>query len=104
MAGSRKRTKYRKQSKTVIVGILLATLLFCGLLFYRTKVLQARDSRYGAKETELQSQIEQEKKTSEELSERETYVQTKKYIEEVAKTKLGLVNPGETLLKPNEEE
>lgn len=104
MAGNIKGKKYRKQSKTVILGILLVTLLFCGLLFYKTKTLQARDSRYGARETELQGQIEEEKKRAEELKEREAYVQTKKYIEEIAKTKLGLVNPGETLLRPNEEE
>lgn len=102
MAGIRGRSKYRKQSKTVIVGILLVTFLFCGILFYRTKALQVRDSRYGARETELQSQIEQEQKKSEELKEREAYVQTKKYIEEIAKSKLGLVNPGEILLRPNE--
>ena len=28
------------------------------------------------------------------------YVQTKQYIEEIAKQKLGLVNPDEILLKP----
>ena len=104
MTAGRGRTKYRKQSKTVIAGILLVTLLFCGLLFYRTKALQARDSRYGVKEAELQEQIEEERRKAGELEEREAYVQTKKYIEEIAKSKLGLVNPGETLLKPNEEE
>ena len=86
------------------MGILLVTILFCGLLFYNTKTLQARERRYEARETELRSQIEQESKRSEELQEKETYMQTKKYIEEVAKSKLGLVNPGETLLRPNEEE
>ncbi|MCI9068844.1 MAG: septum formation initiator [Lachnospiraceae bacterium] len=104
MAGNRERKRYRKQSKTVIMGILLVTFLFCGILFYKTKALQVRDSRYGTRETELQEEIEQEKKRSQELEEREAYVQTKKYIEEIAKTKLGLVNPGETLLRPNEEE
>ena len=104
MAAGRGRIRYRKQSRAVIAGILLVTLLFCGLLFYRTKALQVRNSRYEARETELQGQIEQERKRSEELEEREIYVQTKKYIEEIAKTKRGLVNPGETLLKPNEEE
>ena len=35
-----------------------------------------------------------------ELEEYRIYVQTKQYIEEVAKQKLGLVNPDEILLKP----
>lgn len=100
----RERKQYRKQRKTVVMGILLVTVLFCGILFYRTKLLQAKDSRYSTKETELHSQIEGEKKRAKELEEQEAYMQTKKYIEEIAKTKLGLVKPGETLLRPNEEE
>lgn len=103
MAGGREKKEYRRQSKTVVLGILLVTFLFCGVLFYRTKTLQAKENRYGARETELQGQIEEERKKAEELEEREIYMQTKKYIEEIAKTKLGLVNPGETLLKPKEE-
>ncbi len=103
MAGSREKKRYRRQSKTVVMGILLVTLLFCGILFYKTKTLQARDGRYAEKESKLEGQIEEEKKTAEKLEEQELYMQTKKYIEEIAKTKLGLVNPGETLMKPKEE-
>lgn len=78
--------------------------LLGGVVIYQTKVLQAKDDRYAAREAELQNQIESEQQKSEELKEQEIYVQTKKYIEEIAKTKLGLVKPGETLLKPNSDE
>ena len=37
----------------------------------------------------------------EQLEEERVYVQTKQYIEKVAKEKLGLVNPDEILLKPS---
>lgn len=73
-------------------------------MLYKTSVLKKKDDRYAAREANLQSQIESEEQRAEELEEQEIYVQTKKYIEEVAKTKLGLVKPGETLLKPNSEE
>ena len=46
--------------------------------------------------------MEEESQRKTELEEREIYVQTKQYIEEVAKEKLGLVSPGEILLKPIE--
>ena len=46
------------------------------------------------------SQVENEQKRAAELEERRVYVQTKQYIEEVAKQKLGLVKPDEILLKP----
>ena len=50
------------------------------------------------KDKELEYQIR------EELEEYRIYVQTKQYIEEVAKQKLGLVNPDEILLKPKKKE
>ena len=48
----------------------------------------------------LQRLYDQEVSRAEELKEYEVYVQTKQYIEEVAKQKLGLVKPDEILLKP----
>ena len=47
----------------------------------------------------LESQIEAEEKKSEELEEYSKYVQTKKYAEEVAKEKLGLVYEDEIIFK-----
>ena len=55
---------------------------------------------YQAKEESLTRQVENEQKRAAELEERRVYVQTKQYIEEVAKQKLGLVKPDEILLKP----
>ena len=47
-------------------------------------------------------QKEEEEKRTAELQEYKIYVKTKQYAEEVAKEKLGLVNPDEILLKPTE--
>ena len=55
---------------------------------------------YQAKEESLTRQVENEKKRAAELEEYRVYVQTKQYVEEVAKQKLGLVKPDEILLKP----
>ena len=44
---------------------------------------------------------EEEKRTGE-LQEYKIYVKTKQYAEEVAKERLGLVNPDEILLKPTQ--
>ena len=52
------------------------------------------------REDALVRQLEQEKTRADELEEYRVYVQTKQYIEEVAKQKLGLVKPDEILLKP----
>ena len=51
----------------------------------------------------LQAQLDQEKERAEDLEEYKVYVKTKQYAEEVAKERLGLVNPDEILLKPEDE-
>ena len=55
-----------------------------------------------ARERVLQEQIDAEKARTEEIEEYRKYTQTKKYVEEVAKDKLGLVNEGEIIYKPDE--
>lgn len=63
--------------------------------------MKRRELEYQVKEEVLQKQVEREKSRANELEEYRVYVQTKQYIEEVAKQKLGLVKPDEILLKPN---
>jgi cell division protein FtsB len=48
---------------------------------------------------ELNADIEAEKERTEEIEEYRKYMQTKKYIEEMAKEKLGLVYENEILIK-----
>ena len=43
-------------------------------------------------------------KRSEELEDQRAYMQTVRYIEEIARKVLGLVYPDETILRPEEEE
>ena len=56
---------------------------------------------YQIREENLEVQKQKELERKADLEERKVYVQTKQYIEEVAKEKLGLVNPDEILLKPS---
>ena len=52
-----------------------------------------------AKEEALQQEIALEEARTEEIQEYEKYTQTKKFVEEVAKDKLGLVYEGEIIFK-----
>ncbi len=45
------------------------------------------------------SQLEAERERTEDIEEYRTYTQTKRYVEEIAKDKLGLVYDGEILFK-----
>lgn len=61
--------------------------------------LRQKQAKYIAREQELQQQIDAENARTEELKELETYTKTKKYAEEVAKDKLGLVYDNEIIFK-----
>ena len=48
----------------------------------------------------LEGQIKEEEQRTKDLEALEKYMQTKKYMEDVAKNKLGLVYPDEILIEP----
>ena len=52
-----------------------------------------------ASEEALMQEIAAEEARAEEIAEYEKYTQTKKYVEEIAKEKLGLVYEGEIIFK-----
>ncbi|MBD5444641.1 MAG: septum formation initiator family protein, partial [Lachnospiraceae bacterium] len=54
---------------------------------------------YELKVAQLQEEIDAEIARTEEIEEYGKYTQTKKYVEEVAKDKLGLVYEGEIIFK-----
>ena len=83
-----------------MVGITFVVMSMAVVMHIRGETLREKDLAYQIKEEELTRQLEEESKRAEELEEQRIYVQTKEYIEKVAKEKLGLVNPDEILLKP----
>ena len=64
--------------------------------------LRQKRASYQEREQALQEQIDAEEDRKLQIEEYRKYTQTKKYVEEVAKDKLGLVNPGEIIYKPEE--
>ncbi len=93
----------KKQNKlgclciAVVVGMLLAVVSIDGMR------LQDKYNTYLAREEELTREIENENKRATELQEYEKYTKTKKFAEEMAESKLGLVHDGEVLFKPDGE-
>ena len=62
--------------------------------------LKSIDREYEIRLENLTAQKEEEEQRALDLEEERKCVQTKEYIKEVAKEKLGLVDPDEILLKP----
>lgn len=79
-----------------IAGVVLLMLIF---VFVASLSLRVSNANKQERIAELESQIEAEKDKAEEIEEYGKYVQTKKYAEEVAKEKLGLVYEDEIIFK-----
>lgn len=97
---TRRGRKDRWGNRLAIIGITLVVLSLGVVVNLKSASMKKKDLEYQAKEESLMRQVELEEKRAQELEEYRVYVQTKQYIEEVAKQKLGLVKPDEILLKP----
>lgn len=96
-----KRAAYRRKHQNRMGMLLVTTVVLMMLLVVAVKSVELREKRetYAVKEEALRQEIEAEEVRAEEIEEFEKYTQTKKYVEEVAKEKLGLVYQGEIIFK-----
>ncbi len=97
-----RRARYKRRGFQNKAGIILTTTV---VLFLVVAVsikgygLKQKANELQDKEALLQQQIEEEQARSEDIAEFERYTHTRKYIEDTAKEKLGLVYPGEIIFK-----
>lgn len=94
-----KSAKTNEQNKlsmglaAVIVGVLIIVIMVaCAGLFRRL-------NRNNERIVELEAEIVKEEQRAEDIEEYRLYTQTREYIEEVAREKLGLVYEGEVIFK-----
>lgn len=96
-----RRAAYRKKRQNrfgmFLVSVVLVMLLV--VVSFKSAELRQRKEAYRQREAALEAQIAKEEERALEIEEYGKYTQTKKYIEEVARDKLGLVYEGEILFK-----
>lgn len=97
---TRRKRRERWGNRLAIIGITLVVASLAVVVNLKSNSMRKKDLEYQAREEAILKQVEHEEKRANELEEYRVYVQTKQYIEEVAKQKLGLVKPDEILLKP----
>ncbi len=93
------KRKYKLQHRVSVISITCVVLLLMTILGIGSLSLQEKNRNYKAQEAELQEQIAAEVAREEEIAELEEYVGSDQYIEDVAKEKLGLINPNEIIFK-----
>ena len=102
MASRTIRARYKTTSIHNRLGLVLAGIavtLLTIVVFIRSVSLYQKLHQYETRIDALETQIETEEARTEEIEEFKKYTTTRKYIEEVAKEKLGLVYPGEIIFK-----
>jgi cell division protein FtsB len=99
---SRRKRKDRWGNRMALIGITFVVFSLAVTVTIKGTTLKEKEREYQLRVQNLQAQVDKEEERAKELEEYRVYVQTKQYIEEVAKQKLGLVNPDEILLKPSQ--
>ena len=94
--------KKKKHNRLSVLGITLVVIMFFCTLGVSSIRLEQKRAALLARENELQARLDEETERTQELVELKKYTQTKKYAEEVAKEKLGLVYEDEIIFKPME--
>lgn len=89
----------KKRYRSGMIAVFLVVLLLFAVVMLESRRLMAKDAAYAKKEQQLQMQIEEQYEVRESLKSYSQYTQTKKYIEEIAREKFGLVYPDEIIFK-----
>lgn len=93
--------KKREQNKKMIIMISFVVIAFCVVLGAQMIKKYNTLSDLKEQEAKLQRQYKKELQLSEELKDKEAYVKTDDYIEEMARN-LGLLYPNEVIFKPED--
>lgn len=99
---NKRKNKYSLGNRMALIGITMVVLSLAVVVNIGASSLKEKELEYQAKEQNLEKVLAEEEARAAQLEEYRIYVQTKQYVEKVAKEKLGLVKEEEILLKPRE--
>ena len=97
----KRKKKENRMGKLCVSGIVFMFLIVMSIQIVK---LYKEDQTYIAKEKELNEQLEDATEEQQQLADYEQYTQSQQYIEEVAKSKLGLVYNNESVFKEQDPE
>ena len=99
LQAEKKRRQRQGLGTRIVLGLVVVLLVFVSIKsFDLNKKRLENEERVNALKTELAA----EEARSKEIDSYAEYVGTDEYIEQLAKDRLGLAHPNETLLKPAE--
>ena len=99
---SGRRKKYRKKSRTTEFSITIVLCCLVAVLTVKGISLQQKVNANASRLSSLDSQIEEEKQCTDDITALKEYMQTDEYIEKTAREKLGMVKDNEILFKESQ--
>lgn len=93
------RSTKKRQNRVSVVLITIVLVLLIVIVSVGKYNIKKKQAEYDRRTQKLQEDIQSEQERAEEIEEYGKYTKTKKYAEEVAKEKLGLVNENEIVFK-----
>lgn len=100
MAGSRRRRKNNNRAGKLCIGMIV--FAFVAVMSVQIIRIYQKDKEYQEKQAVLEKQLEDETKRAEELEDYEAYTKSQEYVEDTAKSKLGLAYDNEIIFKEEE--
>ena len=99
MVRRRIRVRKKRQNGLAMVLVTMIVLVMVVVVAINNNRLKTKLAAYREREQILQERIDYEKNRAEEIAEFEKYTGTKRYIEELAREKLGLVYEDEIIIQ-----
>lgn len=97
MVGTRRRRKKNNRTGKFYIGMIV--LAFVAVMSVQIVKVYQKDQEYISRQEELVQQLEDESERAEDLKEYEAYTKSQQYVEDTAKSKLGLAYDNEIIFK-----
>lgn len=98
--GQKKRRRRSKRRETLIIASVVLVLVVIVSVY--TAELRRKEAQNESIAAALEEQIEGESERAEELADRGLFMKTVDFIRKIARERLGLVDPGESVIRPDE--
>lgn len=96
MAARRRR---KDNNRTGKVCISMIVVVFVAVMSIQIVKTYEKDQKYIAQQAELEEQLKEEQERQADLLEYENYTKSQEYVEDIAKSKLGLAYDNEIIFK-----
>lgn len=99
LLGNIKNRRQRKRNRRGRILVTLMSAILVSIFVVRIVELQSKNAAYEKQLAYLQEEYDEQVDRKSKLEEKEKYMQTKKFVEDYAKEKLGLIYPNEVVFK-----